>query len=30
MFVLAIQAGKAASKPHIGKLALNNTRKGFF
>ena len=30
MFVLAIEAGKAASKPHIGKLALNNTRQGFF
>jgi hypothetical protein len=30
MYVLAIRAGKAASKPHIAKLQLNNARKGFF
>jgi integrase len=30
MFKLAMIAGKAGSKPHISKLALNNTRKGFF
>jgi integrase len=30
MFRLAMIAGKAASKPHISKLALNNARKGFF
>jgi len=30
MFVLAIRAGKAATRPYIAKLALNNTRKGFF
>jgi integrase len=30
MFVLAIRAGKAASKPYIPKLQLNNARKGFF
>jgi site-specific recombinase XerD len=30
MFTLAIRAGKAAGKPYIAKLALNNTRKGFF
>jgi integrase len=30
MFTLAIRAGKVGTKPHIGKLALNNTRKGFF
>jgi site-specific recombinase XerD len=30
MFVLAMRAGKAAHKPHISKLELNNTRKGFF
>jgi integrase len=30
MFTLAIRAGKAGSKPHISKLKLNNTRKGFF
>jgi len=30
MFTLGIRAGKIASKPYIGKLALNNTRKGFF
>src|SRR5262249_16992349 len=30
MFVLAMRAGKAASKPYIAKLALNNTRTGFF
>ena len=30
MFVLAVRAGKVGSKPYIAKLALNNTRKGFF
>lgn len=30
MFTLAIRAGKAAAKPYIAKLALNNARKGFF
>jgi integrase len=30
MFTLAMRAGKAATKPYISKLALNNTRKGFF
>ncbi len=30
MFVLAIRSGKAATKPHISKLHLSNTRKGFF
>jgi site-specific recombinase XerD len=30
MFVLAVRAGKAVSKPHIAKLQLNNARKGFF
>jgi integrase len=30
MFKLAMIAGKAGSKPYISKLALNNTRKGFF
>lgn len=30
MFVLAVRAGKASSKPHIAKLQLNNARKGFF
>ena len=30
MFVLGMRAGRVASKPYIGKLALNNTRKGFF
>ena len=30
MFTLGIRAGKIATKPYIGKLALNNTRKGFF
>jgi integrase len=30
MFMLAMRAGKAASKPYIAKLALNNTRTGFF
>jgi len=30
MFTLGIRAGKVATKPYIGKLALNNTRKGFF
>jgi integrase len=30
MFELAIIAGKAATKPHISKLAEHNTRKGFF
>jgi hypothetical protein len=30
MFTLAIIAGKAATKPHISKLATNNARKGFF
>jgi integrase len=29
MFTLAIRAGKAASKPHITKLVMNNTRTGF-
>jgi site-specific recombinase XerD len=29
MFTLAIRAGKAATKPYISKLALNNARKGF-
>jgi integrase len=30
MFKLAMIAGKAGTKPHISKLALNNARKGFF
>lgn len=30
MFTLAMRAGKAAGKPYIAKLALNNRRKGFF
>jgi integrase len=30
MFTLAMRAGKAASKPYIGKLETNNARKGFF
>jgi site-specific recombinase XerD len=30
MFTLAMRAGKAAGKPYISKLALDNTRKGFF
>jgi site-specific recombinase XerD len=30
MFALAIRAGKAASKPYIVKLHLDNARKGFF
>jgi Phage integrase family len=30
MFTLGIRAGKIGSKPYIGKLAVNNTRKGFF
>ena len=30
MFTLGIRAGRIGSKPYIGKLALNNTRKGFF
>jgi integrase len=30
MFTLAIRAGKASNRPHIQKLRLNNTRKGFF
>jgi integrase len=30
MFTLAMRAGKAAGKPYIAKLALNNTRVGFF
>jgi site-specific recombinase XerD len=30
MFTLGIRAGKIATKPYIGKLALSNTRKGFF
>jgi integrase len=30
MFVLGIRAGKVATKPYIGKLKVNNTRKGFF
>src|SRR5262249_52166845 len=30
MFTLALRAGKVGSKPYIAKLALNNTRKGFF
>ena len=29
MFTLAMRAGKAATKPYIAKLALNNARKGF-
>ena len=30
MFTLGIRAGKIASKPYIGKLALNNTTQGIF
>lgn len=30
MFNLAMRAGKAASKPYIGRLETNNARKGFF
>lgn len=30
MFILGVRAGKAASRPHISKLAMNNARKGFF
>jgi hypothetical protein len=30
MFTLGIRASRIGSKPYIGKLALNNTRKGFF
>lgn len=30
MFTLGIRAGKVGSKPYIAKLALCNTRKGFF
>ena len=30
MFTLAVRAGKAARKPYISKLAMNNARKGFF
>jgi hypothetical protein len=30
MFTLGIRSNKVAVKPYIGKLALNNTRKGFF
>jgi len=30
MFTLGIRAGKMSVKPYIAKLALNNTRKGFF
>jgi site-specific recombinase XerD len=30
MFTLAVRAGKAASKPYISKLQLDNARKGFF
>jgi integrase len=30
MFTLAVRAKKAAGKPHIAKLKLNNVRKGFF
>jgi len=30
MFVLGMRAGKVATKPYIGKLKVNNTRKGFF
>ncbi len=30
MFTLGIRAGKVGIKPFIGKLTLNNTRKGFF
>jgi len=30
MFTLAMRAGKVGSKPYLAKLALNNTRKGFF
>jgi integrase len=30
MFVLAIRAGKAANKPYIARLKVNNARKGFF
>jgi hypothetical protein len=30
MFTLGIRSNKIATKPYIGKLAVNNTRKGFF
>jgi Phage integrase family len=30
MFTLGIRSNKVAVKPYIGKLAVNNTRKGFF
>ncbi len=30
MFTLGIRSNRVAVKPYIGKLALNNTRKGFF
>jgi hypothetical protein len=30
MFTLGVRSNKIATKPYIGKLALNNTRKGFF
>ncbi len=30
MFTLGIRSSRVAVKPYIGKLALNNTRKGFF
>src|SRR5262249_24426954 len=30
MFVLAVRAGKAAHKPYIARLKVNNARKGFF
>ena len=30
MFTLGIRSNRVATKPYIGKLALNNTRKGFF
>src|SRR5262249_41448332 len=30
MFVLAVRAAKAAHKPYIARLKVNNARKGFF
>ncbi len=30
MFTLGIRSNKVATKPYIGKLAVSNTRKGFF
>jgi len=30
MFTPGIRSNKIATKPYIGKLAVNNTRKGFF